>query len=80
MLTGFSFTARCWGKLLLSLPKTPTNNALASSTKESADDSPVRPCTVRMGVQTAALGGVGRCGNVNYIKFQEKVSKVFISY
>ena len=67
MLTGFSFTARVWGKLLLSLPKASSKNGTASN-----EDSPVRPSTVKMGVAKAALGGVGRAGNVNYIKFQEK--------
>mmetsp|Transcript_29693 Transcript_29693/g.59406 ORF Transcript_29693/g.59406 Transcript_29693/m.59406 type:complete len:867 (-) Transcript_29693:53-2653(-) len=70
MLTGFSFTARCWGKILLSLPK--ASDAPASSTPQTeATDSPVRPSMVRMGVSLAALGGVGKTGNVNYIKFQE---------
>lgn len=70
MLTGFSFTARCWGKILLSLPK--ASDAPASSTPQiEATDSPIRPSMVRMGVSLAALGGVGKTGNVNYIKFQE---------
>lgn len=69
MLTGFSFTARCWGKLLLSLPKAPSN---APAPSEESGGSPRRESTVRMGVAKAALGGAGQAGNVNYIKFQEK--------
>ncbi|KAL7535480.1 hypothetical protein ACHAXR_006515 [Thalassiosira sp. AJA248-18] len=80
MLTGFSFTARCWGKLLLSLPKmmiattpsTKNNKSLVAAVGSDDNDSPIRPSTVRMGVEKAALGGVGHAGNVNYIKFQEK--------
>mmetsp|Transcript_7157 Transcript_7157/g.10452 ORF Transcript_7157/g.10452 Transcript_7157/m.10452 type:complete len:701 (+) Transcript_7157:517-2619(+) len=77
MLTGFSFTARVWGKLLLSLPKasstrstSETTNTIALTSKQS--DSPTRPSLVRLGVSMPALGGVGAAGNVNYIKFQEK--------
>jgi len=65
MLTGFSFTARVWGKLLLSLPK-------ISSCGEGPSSPSRRPSAVRMGVARAALGGTGNSGNVNYIKFQEK--------
>jgi len=71
MLTGFSFTARCWGKLLLSLPKPPPSSALDNALR-SVPDSPKRPSVKKMGVSLAALGGVGRCGNVNYINFHEK--------
>lgn len=69
MLTGFSFTARCWGKLLLSLPKPPPTGLPKPA---SFTDSPTRPCIVKMGVQRAALGGLGECGNVSYINFHEK--------
>jgi hypothetical protein len=68
MLTGFSFTARCWGKLLLSLPKP----SLGLPKPASFTDSPTRPSLAKMGIQRAALGGVGECGNVNYIRFHEK--------
>ena len=69
MLTGFSFTARCWGKILLSLPKaTPVCKPKTSS----LSDSPSRPSVTKLGVQRAALGGVGECGNVNYIRFHDK--------
>ncbi|KAL9181683.1 hypothetical protein ACHAXT_012026 [Thalassiosira profunda] len=71
MLTGFSFTARCWGKLLLGLPKA-ASNVEGGSAKASKENSPTRPHVTRMGVEVAALGGAGRCGNVNYINFQEK--------
>jgi len=70
MLTGFSFTARVWGKLLLSLPKGSSETNATVRTKQS--DSPTRPSHVRLGVSMPALGGVGAAGNVNYIKFQEK--------
>ena len=69
MLTGFSFTARCWGKILLSLPKPTT----VDDNKESSHtDSPSRPSVTKLGIQRAALGGVGECGNVNYIRFHDK--------
>ncbi|KAL7469945.1 hypothetical protein ACHAXS_010182 [Conticribra weissflogii] len=71
MLTGFSFTARCWGKLLLSLPRASDASTFSACQKE-ATNSPVRPSMVRRGVSLAALGGVGKTGNVNYIKFQEQ--------
>lgn len=69
MLTGFSFTARCWGKILLSLPKRTTVDANKES---SHTDSPSRPSVTKLGIQRAALGGVGECGNVNYIRFHDK--------
>ena len=67
MVTGFSFTARVWGKLLLGMPK-------PRATVAPAKDSPhARRTSVRkMGVEVAALGGEGRCGNCGYIKFQEQ--------
>jgi len=64
MLTGFSFTARIWGKLLLGMPKL--------SASPSGRGIEKRPSIRRMGVEVAALGGEGSCGNCGYIKFQEK--------
>lgn len=74
MLTGFSFTARVWGKLLLSLPKASSARSEMNNTTDASklNDSPTRPSHVRLGVSMPALGGVGAAGNVNYIKFQEK--------
>jgi hypothetical protein len=69
MLTGFSFTARVWGKILLSLPKPPSTGAPKPA---SLSDSPSRPPVAKLGIQRAALGGVGECGNVNYIRFHDK--------
>lgn len=69
MLTGFSFTARCWGKLLLSLPKP---IAPSKARRSLVENSPKRPSMRKMGVELAALGGEGQCGNVNYINFHEK--------
>lgn len=66
MLTGFSFTARVWGKLLLSLPK---------SQKAASSDlmgSPRRPSVAKLGVQRGGLGGVGKAGNCCFIQFQEQ--------
>jgi len=73
MLTGFSFTARCWGKLLLSLPKPRLLSKMAQPAAPIAvDNSPKRQSVRKMGVELAGLGGVGQCGNVNYISFHEK--------
>ncbi|KAL3908636.1 MAG: hypothetical protein SGILL_008411 [Bacillariaceae sp.] len=71
MVTGFSFTARVWGKLLLGLPKPKTT---ASTAEQETDHttSPRRSAARKMGVQRAALGGEGRCGNAGYIHFQEQ--------
>lgn len=69
MLTGFSFTARVWGKILLSLPKPPS---IGAPKPASLSDSPSRPPVAKLGIQRAALGGVGECGNVNYIRFHDK--------
>jgi len=63
MLTGFSFTARVWGKLLLSLPKIKTKPARTSIS---------RAPSIKYGVQRGGLGGVGNCGNCGYINFQEQ--------
>jgi DNA replication protein DnaC len=71
MVTGFSFTARVWGKLLLGLPKP----KVTSSTKAPEPDhlsSPRRSAARKMGVQRAALGGEGSSGNCGYISFQEQ--------
>jgi len=57
MLTGFSFTARVWGKLLLSLPK-------QASTKPSRLGIARHP--------SPQNGRVGKCGNCGYISFQEQ--------
>lgn len=65
MLTGFSFTARVWGKLLLGMPK-PTKPQSPRS------DLARRPSSKRMGVELAALGGEGSCSNCGYISFQEQ--------
>lgn len=65
MLTGFSFTARVWGKLLLGMPKA----AAAPSMKESMVK---RPSMRKMGVELGGLGGEGSSGNCGYIKFQEQ--------
>jgi hypothetical protein len=69
MLTGFSFTARVWGKLLLGMPKPPT---LPARNMLARQDSPRRAPSKRFGVEIAALGGEGSCGNCGYITFQEK--------
>jgi len=63
MLTGFSFTARVWGKLLLNLPRSPSS---------AKPETPRRPSSRRLGVEMAALGGEGSCGNCGYIQFQEQ--------
>ena len=68
ILVGFSFTARVWGKLLLGMPKD-TSTSEEVSVELSPRRSPVRKLG---GVQVAALGGVGSCGNCGYISFQEK--------
>ncbi|GAX27957.1 hypothetical protein FisN_32Lh021 [Fistulifera solaris] len=67
MLTGFSFTARVWGKLLLGMPK-----PVRVVGKQAAMTAMRRPSTRRMGVEQAALGGEGSCGNCGYIRFQEQ--------
>lgn len=74
MLVGFSFTARCWGKLLLSLPRPKASSDRVPPTPMSLGKkhSPKRPSIRKMGVELAGLGGVGECGNVNYISFHEK--------
>ena len=68
MLTGFSFTARVWGKLLLSLPKSQT----AVDLRASFGESPRRASVRKLGVQRGALGGIGKAGNCGYINFQEQ--------
>jgi len=66
MLTGFSFTARVWGKLLLGMPH------------KVKDDSDKRQDLVRrrskrkMGVEFPALGGEGSSSTCNFIQFQEQ--------
>jgi DNA replication protein DnaC len=71
MLTGFSFTARVWGKLLLGLPK-----ARSVTANKELDypptSSPRRAPSQKLGVQRAALGGEGSSGNCGYINFQEQ--------
>uniref|UniRef100_A0A6S8JUK5 AAA+ ATPase domain-containing protein n=1 Tax=Amphora coffeiformis TaxID=265554 RepID=A0A6S8JUK5_9STRA len=71
MLTGFSFTARVWGKLLLGMPK-PTTIKAPDRSLLTRQDSPRRAPSKRFGVEIAALGGEGSCGNCGYITFQEK--------
>lgn len=68
-LVGFSFTSRVWGKLLLTLPKT---QAITSKTPSSELESPRRASIVKLGVQRAGLGGVGKTGSCGYIHFQEQ--------
>jgi len=66
MLTGFSFTARVWGKLLLSLPKSkvPVGSSRDSLTR--------RASVSKLGVERGGLGGEGKAGNCGYINFQEQ--------
>ncbi|KAL3930045.1 MAG: hypothetical protein SGBAC_011944 [Bacillariaceae sp.] len=68
MLTGFSFTARVWGKLLLSLPK---SKAPAVAPHDPLM-SPRRASAAKLGVQRGGLGGEGKAGNCGYITFQEE--------
>mmetsp|Transcript_58525 Transcript_58525/g.143179 ORF Transcript_58525/g.143179 Transcript_58525/m.143179 type:complete len:877 (+) Transcript_58525:96-2726(+) len=68
MLTGFSFTARVWGKLLLGMPKL-TNSAVVD---RRSDSMVKRPSQRKMGVEYGGLGGEGSCSNCGYIKFQEQ--------
>jgi hypothetical protein len=78
MLTGFSFTARVWGKLLLGMPKvSPITGELildGSSThhRDRIEVSPRRAAQQKLGVMAAGLGGTGCCGNCGYIHFQER--------
>ncbi|CAB9527803.1 AAA family ATPase [Seminavis robusta] len=74
MLTGFSFTARVWGKLLLGMPKPPAAAALKDSSvhEHGAGRMVKRPSMRKMGVELGGLGGEGSCGNCGYIKFQEQ--------
>lgn len=66
MLTGFSFTARVWGKVLLGMPKTMPDNEL------NGRNMVKRPSVRKLGVELGGLGGEGSCGNCGYIKFQEQ--------
>jgi len=74
MLTGFSFTARVWGKLLLGMPKAAPE--LGQSKNGIHEHGPgimvKRPSMRKMGVELGGLGGEGSCGNAGYIKFQEQ--------
>ena len=74
MVTGFSFTARVWGKLLLSLPKPNKTSAVAYSGGDGRRSmmAAKRESVRKLGVEIAALGGEGRTGNVGYIQFQEQ--------
>ena len=80
MLTGFSFTARVWGKLLLGMPKAPATPLVPGSPPQSprrrgsGGSSPPlkRASSVKWGIQRGGLGGEGRCGNCGYICFQEQ--------
>eukprot|EP00978_Attheya_sp_CCMP212_P042804 scaffold267418_cov47-Attheya_sp.AAC.1 len=67
MLTGFSFTARVWGKLLLGLPKGTT------TTPELSFTTTHQPVIDKLRVQSSGLlGGEGSCSNCGYINFQEQ--------
>jgi DNA replication protein DnaC len=102
MLTGFSFTARVWGKLLLAMPKLPPSQSIRPAIVQQNDittdvvatsnvptgsvplvgrgqlndavEIVSRPSVRKFGgaVEVGALGGVGKCGNCGYIKFQEQ--------
>jgi ATPase family associated with various cellular activities (AAA) len=79
MLTGFSFTARVWGKLLLGMPKPPSSSGGGAMEDGSVRDHGgpggkmvKRPSIRKMGVELSGLGGEGACGNCGYIRFQEK--------
>jgi len=75
MLTGFSFTARVWGKLLLGMPKAlPSMHESRNSIHEHGPAGTMvkRPSMRKMGVELGGLGGEGSCGNCGYIKFQEQ--------
>jgi hypothetical protein len=82
MLTGFSFTARVWGKLLLGMPKISpvTGELLDGSThhKDAMEVSPRRAAKQKLGVMAAGLGGAGSCGNCGYIHFQEKAFELLV--
>jgi hypothetical protein len=54
MLTGFSFTARVWGKLLLGMP---SKTRVLPERTMARQDSPRRATSKRFGVEIAALGG-----------------------
>jgi hypothetical protein len=74
MLTGFSFTARVWGKLLLGDMKVPLTPSAAITTAELAmttRQSVLRSAKVKMGV-TGGLGGEGSCGSVATFAFKNK--------
>jgi DNA replication protein DnaC len=68
MLTGFSFTARVWGKLLLGLPKSKP----AALSRSDLQTSPRRASVSKLGVERGGLGGEGKAGNCGYIQFQEQ--------
>uniref|UniRef100_A0A7S4R359 AAA+ ATPase domain-containing protein n=3 Tax=Ditylum brightwellii TaxID=49249 RepID=A0A7S4R359_9STRA len=76
MLTGFSFTARVWGKLLLGMPKlkssSPPKRGLLSAPPSPGGTLMRRSSVRKMGVEIGALGGEGSCGNCGYIQFQEQ--------
>ncbi|KAL7516404.1 hypothetical protein ACHAWX_001425, partial [Stephanocyclus meneghinianus] len=61
--------------ILLSLPKPPPDQVSIKSITTawySPPDSPSRPPSItKLGIQRPALGGIGECGNVNYIRFQD---------
>jgi len=75
MLSGFSFTARVWGKLLLSLPKSEETEKSKIGGRPSMGQmcvSPQRPSIRKLGVEIGGLGGVGSAGNAGYIHFREQ--------
>jgi len=71
MLTGFSFTARVWGKLLLSLPSTRSSPPRGTNASTAGDEKPSTSESVASR-RPYILGGTGRSGSVSYITFQEK--------
>jgi hypothetical protein len=88
MLTGFSFTARVWGKLLLGMPKSKAPGRQVSTPRRASarrlGESGMATFRgwsililsltyyVLLGVELAALGGEGSCSNCGYISFQEQ--------
>jgi hypothetical protein len=72
MLTGFSFTARVWGKLLLGMPKLQALAPVPDELGQAPERPLMRASSKKWGVEVGALGGEGSCGNCGYINFQEQ--------